>query len=78
VFRPLYVELCFGTLAPSKDDWQKSLVLVDRLKEGVMKKLNFLTPKVETELINFAQNLVRIISVTGDEKQIIAFIEKKF
>ena len=42
-----------------------------------MKKLNLLTPKVETELINFAQNLVRIKSVTGDEEKIIAFIEKK-
>ena len=42
-----------------------------------MKKLNFLTPKVETELINFTQNLVRIKSVTGDEEEIIRFIEKK-
>jgi len=42
-----------------------------------MKKLNLLTPKMETELIDFTQHLVRIKSVTGDEEEIIAFIEKK-
>lgn len=42
-----------------------------------MKKLNLLTPKVETELIDFTQHLVRIKSVTGEEEEIITFIEKK-
>ncbi len=36
-----------------------------------------LTPKVETELIDFAQHLVRIKSVSGEEEEIISFIEKK-
>ena len=42
-----------------------------------MKKLSLLTPKVETELIDFTQHLVRIKSVTGDEEEIVEFIEKK-
>ena len=42
-----------------------------------MKKLNLLTPKVEIDLINFTQNLVRIKSVSGQEEEIIKFIEKK-
>jgi putative selenium metabolism hydrolase len=42
-----------------------------------MKKLNLLTPKIESELIDFAQHLVRIKSVSGDEEKIIRFIEKK-
>ena len=36
-----------------------------------------LTPKVEAELIDFTQHLVRIKSVSGEEEEIIAFIEKK-
>lgn len=42
-----------------------------------MKELSLLTPKVEKELLDFAQHLVRIKSVTGDEEEIIAFIGKK-
>lgn len=42
-----------------------------------MNKLNLLTPKLETELINFTQDLVRIKSVTCDEEKIIKVIEKK-
>ena len=42
-----------------------------------MGKFNLLAPKVEAELINFTQHLVRIKSVTGDEEKITAFIEKK-
>ena len=44
---------------------RKFAVLIDK-KGWQMKKLSLLTPKVETELIDFAQHLVRIKSVTGE------------
>jgi len=40
-------------------------------------KLNVLTPKMEKELVDFAQHLIRIKSMTGEEGEIISFIERK-
>ena len=42
-----------------------------------MKTEKLLTPKKEAELIGFAQDLVRIKSMTGDEEEIITVLEKK-
>ena len=42
-----------------------------------MKRTSLLPPRLEPELIRFAQQLVRIKSVSGDEKEIISFIERK-
>ena len=42
-----------------------------------MNELNLIAPEVKTELIDFTQNLVRIKSLSGQEGEIIQFIEKK-
>jgi putative selenium metabolism hydrolase len=38
---------------------------------------NLLTPDLQNELIEFTQNLIRIKSLSGQEEQIICFIEKR-
>ena len=42
-----------------------------------MNKLDLITPEVKKELIEFTQSLVRIKSVSGQEEEIVKFIEKK-
>ena len=42
-----------------------------------MNKSDLITPEVEKELIEFTQRLVRIKSVSGQEEEIVKFIEKK-
>ena len=42
-----------------------------------MNKSDVITPEVEKELIEFTQRLVRIKSVSGQEEEIVKFIEKK-
>jgi putative selenium metabolism hydrolase len=43
----------------------------------MMNKLDLITPEVKKELIEFTQRLVRIKSVSGQEEEIVKFIEKK-
>ncbi len=42
-----------------------------------MNKLNLLTPKLKTELVEFAQSLVRTKSLSGQEEEIIRLVERK-
>lgn len=42
-----------------------------------MNMLDLITPELKEELIQFAQDLVRIKSMSGQEREIIKFIEKK-
>ena len=42
-----------------------------------MKKPALITPDVKNELIEFAQNLVRIKSFSGQEEEVVRFIEQK-
>lgn len=42
-----------------------------------MTKLNLLTPKLKTELVEFAQSLVRTKSLSGQEEEIIRLVERK-
>ena len=42
-----------------------------------MSSQDLLTPKLKKELVEFAQSLVRIKSLSGQEEEIIKFIEKK-
>lgn len=42
-----------------------------------MNKLDLITPEVKKELIEFTQSLVRIKSVSGQEEEIVKFVEKK-
>ncbi|MCK5722469.1 MAG: YgeY family selenium metabolism-linked hydrolase, partial [Gammaproteobacteria bacterium] len=43
----------------------------------MMNKLDLITPEVKKELIEFTQSLVRIKSVSGQEEEIVKFVEKK-
>jgi putative selenium metabolism hydrolase len=42
-----------------------------------MNQSALITPEMQSELIQFAQNLVRMKSLSGQEKEIVEFIEKK-
>jgi acetylornithine deacetylase/succinyl-diaminopimelate desuccinylase-like protein len=42
-----------------------------------MNTLDVITPEVKKELIEFTQSLVRIKSVSGQEEEIVTFIEQK-
>ena len=42
-----------------------------------MKMLDLITPELREELIQFAQSLVRVKSMSGQEAEIIKLIEKK-
>src|SRR5215216_4300755 len=42
-----------------------------------MSALDFITPKLQQELIEFTQSLIRIKSMSGQEEEIIKFIEQK-
>ena len=42
-----------------------------------MSALDFITPKLQQELIEFTQSLIRIKSMSGQEEEIIQFIEQK-
>ena len=42
-----------------------------------MNPSTLMTPEMQDELVEFAQNLVRIKSLSGQEKEIVQFIEKK-
>src|SRR5436190_20889106 len=42
-----------------------------------MDTLDFITPEIQQELIEFTQSLIRIQSLSGQEEQIIRFIEQK-
>jgi putative aminopeptidase FrvX len=42
-----------------------------------MNRSDFITPQIQRELIDFTQGLVRIRSYSGEEEQIIRFIEQK-
>jgi len=46
-------------------------------KEAIMKMLDLITPELSEELIQFAQSLVRVKSMSGQEGEIIKLIEKK-
>ena len=46
-------------------------------KEKIMNPSEFLTPEIKKELVQFTQELVRIKSLSGQEGEIIKFIEKK-
>jgi putative selenium metabolism hydrolase len=43
----------------------------------MMNKANLLTPDLQNELIEFTQNLVRIKSLSGQEEEIIRFIQQR-
>jgi putative selenium metabolism hydrolase len=49
----------------------------DSSKREFMSTLDLISPEVKQELIEFAQNLVRIKSMSGREEEIIRFIEQK-
>ena len=42
-----------------------------------MNALNLITPEIQQELIEFTQSLIRIKSMSGQEEEIIRFIEKR-
>jgi acetylornithine deacetylase/succinyl-diaminopimelate desuccinylase-like protein len=42
-----------------------------------MNSSDLITPILQNELVEFAQNLVRIKSYSGQEREVIKFIEKK-
>src|SRR5687768_10893092 len=42
-----------------------------------MNTLDLITPEIQQELIEFTQSLIRIKSMSGQEEEIIRFIEKK-
>ncbi|MGE5265521.1 MAG: YgeY family selenium metabolism-linked hydrolase [Acidobacteriota bacterium] len=42
-----------------------------------MDKSDWITPEIEKELVEFTQNLVRIKSISGQEEEIVRYIEKK-
>src|SRR6188474_2014560 len=42
-----------------------------------MNTLDLITPEIRHELIEFTQSLIRIKSMSGQEEEIIKFIEKK-
>jgi acetylornithine deacetylase/succinyl-diaminopimelate desuccinylase-like protein len=43
-----------------------------------MTSANLLSPALETEIIHFAQSLVQMKSLSGQEGEVIRFIEQKF
>jgi putative selenium metabolism hydrolase len=49
----------------------------DKKERLMMNTLDLITPEVKKELIEFTQSLVRIKSVSGQEEEIVTFIEKK-
>jgi putative selenium metabolism hydrolase len=46
-------------------------------KRGTMNILDLITPEISEELIDFTQSLIRIKSMSGQEEEIIKFIEQK-
>src|SRR4030095_14504132 len=52
-------------------------MVVTLVKREIMNVLDLITPEVEQELIEFIQSLVRIKSMSGQEEEIIRFIEKR-